>query len=340
MKFLDEVRIQVRSGDGGRGCVAFRREKYRPKGGPSGGNGGKGGDVVLEADPGLSTLLQYRFNPLHRAERGEHGRGNDQYGRDGEDAVLRVPVGTLVRDADTGELIADLTEAGQRVVVARGGRGGLGNMHFANSVNQAPRYAQPGEPGEERHLLLELRLLADVGLLGFPNAGKSTFVARVSAARPKIADYPFTTLAPQLGMVAHKEVQFVLADIPGLVEGASEGRGLGHRFLRHVERCRVLLHLIDGAPLDGERDPVTDYLTLRRELERYSPSLAAKPEVLAVNKCDLPDGRAAADLLEEALGRAVLRISAATGDGVGPALDALIDRLAASATAAPEESTA
>ncbi len=327
MKFIDEVRIQVRSGDGGRGCVAFRREKYRPKGGPSGGNGGRGGDVILEADPGLSTLLQYRFNPLHRAGRGEHGRGNDQYGRDGEDAILRVPVGTLVRDAESGELIADLTEPGQRVVVARGGRGGLGNMHFATSVNQAPRYAQPGEPGEERTLLLELKLLADVGLLGFPNAGKSTFVARVTAARPKIAEYPFTTLVPQLGMVAHKDVHFVLADIPGLVEGAAEGRGLGHRFLRHVERCRVLLHLVDGAPLDEGRDPATDYRTLRRELERYSPALAGKPEVLAVNKTDLPDGRAAADLLEECLGRPVLRVSAATGAGVDAVLDAVIEAL-------------
>ncbi|RMG12264.1 MAG: GTPase ObgE [Deltaproteobacteria bacterium] len=329
MKFLDEVRIEVRSGDGGRGCVAFRREKYRPKGGPSGGNGGKGGDVILVADPGLSTLLQYRFNPLHRAGRGEHGRGNDQYGKDGEDKVLRVPVGTLVRDADTGALLADLTEAGQRVVVARGGRGGLGNMHFATSVNQAPRFAQPGEPGEERRLLLELKLLADVGLLGLPNAGKSTFLSRVSAARPKIADYPFTTLAPQLGMVAHKGVDFAVADIPGLVEGAAHGRGLGHRFLRHVERCRVLLHLVDGAPADGARDPVTDYRTLRRELRRYSPALAEKPEVVAVNKCDLPDGEAAAELLEEALGRPVLRLSAATGIGIGPTLDALISVLVA-----------
>jgi len=328
MKFIDEVKIEVKAGHGGDGCVAFLREKFRPMGGPSGGNGGGGGSVILVADEGKNTLLDYRYNPLHKAQRGEHGQGNDRYGAAGDDKELKVPVGTLVWDLESDELVADMAEHGQRVVVAQGGRGGMGNMHFATSVRQAPRYAQPGEPGEERALRLELRLLADLGLLGFPNAGKSTFVARVSAARPKVGDYPFTTLVPSLGMVDHKGVQFVVADIPGLVEGASEGRGLGHRFLRHVDRCRVLLHLIDGGCLDDQRDPVSDYRALREELARYSPELAEKPEILAVNKADLPDAEAAAELIEEALGRPVLRISGVSGAGVSGVLDQVVQLLA------------
>ena len=326
MKFVDEVRIQVKAGDGGKGCVAFRREKYRPMGGPSGGNGGHGGSVIFVADPQRSTLLDYRYNPLQRAPAGQPGMGGDRYGSDGDDLVLPVPVGTVVYDDETGEVLGDFTAGGDRLVVAAGGRGGMGNMHFATSTKQAPRYAQPGEPGDEHSLRLELKLLADVGLVGFPNAGKSTFVSRVSAARPKIADYPFTTLAPSLGLVDHKGRQFVVADIPGLVEGAAEGRGLGHRFLRHVERCRVLIHLIDGAA-EGDRDPEGDYRKIREELSRYSARLAGKPEILAVNKCDLPDGDAAAELLEEALGRPVRRVSAVSGAGVEALLDEAIARL-------------
>ncbi len=343
MKFVDEVRIRVKAGDGGKGCVAFRREKYRPMGGPSGGNGGRGGSVVLVADPQRSTLLDYRYNPLQRAPAGEPGMGDDRYGSDGGDLVLPVPLGTVVHDEDTGEILGDLDHGGQRLVVAAGGRGGMGNMHFATPTKQAPRYAQPGEPGDERNLRLELKLLADVGLVGFPNAGKSTLVSRVSAARPKIADYPFTTLAPSLGMVDHKGRQFVVADIPGLVEGAAEGRGLGHQFLRHVERCRVLIHLIDGAA-EGDRDPEGDHRKIREELGRYSERLASKAEILAVNKCDLPDGDAAAELLEEALGRPVRRVSAVSGLGIEGLLDETIARLdealAAEAAEAAERASA
>jgi GTPase len=337
MKFVDEVRIEVKAGDGGDGCIAFRREKYRPRGGPSGGDGGRGGDVVLVADPNKHTLLDLRFNPLQRAERGEHGRGSDQYGAAGEDLRILVPVGTLVFDAEADGLLADLSEAGQRFVVAKGGPGGRGNMHFATPTQQAPRHAEPGEPGEERLLRLELKLLADVGLVGLPNAGKSTFISRVSRARPKIADYPFTTLVPQLGMVDHRGWTFVIADLPGLVEGAAEGRGLGHRFLRHVERCRLLLHLVDGSPPDAERDPVADYRQIRTELEAYDPVLAAKPEIVAITKCDLPDSEAAADLLEEALGRPVFRISSVAGKGLGSVLDAVANGLAETEVVAETE---
>lgn len=323
MKFVDEVRIQVKAGDGGDGCIAFRREKYRPRGGPSGGDGGDGGSVVLVADRNKHTLLDLRFNPLQRGERGEHGRGSDQYGAGGADRRISVPVGTLVQDETEGVLLADLVEAGQEVVVARGGGGGRGNMHFATPTRQAPRFAEEGRRGEERSLRLELKLLADVGLIGLPNVGKSTFISRVSRARPKIADYPFTTLVPQLGMVDHLERTFVIADLPGLVEGAAEGRGLGHRFLRHVERCRVLLHLVDGAPQDADRDPVGDYRKIREELRRYSPALADRPEVRAVTKSDLPDAEAAAELLEEQIGEPVLRLSSVSGRGVSQVLDAL-----------------
>ncbi|MCX8073107.1 MAG: GTPase ObgE [Candidatus Binatia bacterium] len=319
MKFVDEVEVYVRGGDGGRGCVSFCREKYRPRGGPDGGDGGDGGDVVLVADEGLSTLLDFRFQPELRAKRGEHGRGKQQYGKRGEDVVARVPCGTLVYDADTGELLADLQKAGERVVVARGGRGGKGNMHFATPTNQAPRYAQPGTPGEERRLRLELQLLADVGLIGFPNVGKSSLLRRVSAARPRVADYPFTTLVPHLGVVrADEDLSFVLADLPGLIEGAHQGQGLGDRFLRHVARTKLLLHVLDVGGLSG-RDPVEDFDKINRELAAFDPRLARKPQMVAANKIDLNGARRCFAEVERRLvarGIEVHPISAATGEGV------------------------
>jgi GTP-binding protein len=327
VKFVDQVSIQLKAGDGGNGAVAFRREKFVERGGPSGGDGGDGGSVVFEADGGLSTLLDYRYQQHYRARNGQHGMGSDMNGAAAEDLVLRVPVGTLIRDQDSGELLADLAAPGARAVVARGGRGGLGNMNFATSTRQTPRFAQDGTPGEERRLVLELKLIADVGLLGFPNAGKSTLISRVSRARPKIADYPFTTLVPNLGVVPYKDgVSFVMADIPGIIEGAAEGAGLGHQFLRHVERCRVLIHLVDlSAPGDG-RAPLHDLEVLDRELERYSPELARKPQIIAANKIDLPEARGRLPELQAAMaarGVPVFPISAATGEGLGPLLDAV-----------------
>lgn len=327
MKFIDEVEIVAMGGAGGNGCVAFRREKYVPRGGPSGGDGGRGGHVVLRADRRLTTLLDLKYRPRLVAARGEHGRGKEQYGRGGEDMVVRVPVGTIVRDAATGELLADLTEEDAEVIAARGGRGGLGNIHFATSVRQAPRTATPGEPGEERRLRLELRLLADVGVVGFPNAGKSSLIARVSAARPKIGDYPFTTLVPQLGVVRVDEgSSFVIADVPGLIEGAHEGTGLGTRFLRHLSRTALLVHLIDLSPESG-RDPIGDFDVINRELALADPALAAKPQIVAANKLDLAEARAAFPRVAAELrarGHDVLGISAATGEGLAP----LIARIA------------
>jgi GTPase len=289
--FVDEVEIHVRAGDGGRGCISFRREKFVPRGGPNGGDGGRGGSVILEADEGLGTLLDFRYRRHYTAPRGGHGEGSDRHGANGEDLVLRVPVGTTVRERDTGLLLGDLTGRGGRLDVARGGRGGRGNARFATSTRRAPRHAEPGEAGEERMLRLELRLLADVGVVGFPNAGKSTLVARLSAARPKIADYPFTTLVPTLGLVRLEEGRsFVIADVPGLIPGAAEGKGLGLRFLRHIERTRLLVHLLDLDPGTG-RDPVEDWRTIQAELEAYSPELAARPQLIAANKIDL-DGAA------------------------------------------------
>jgi GTP-binding protein len=330
--FIDEARIQVRAGDGGNGCVAFRREAHVPRGGPSGGDGGNGGSVVLEADPQLGSLLDFRYKRHYKAERGEDGRNKDQYGKGGEDLVLKVPVGTAVYDDASGELIADLTEAQQRVVVARGGKGGLGNLHFKSPWNQAPRESTPGTPGEQADLRLELKLLADVGLLGFPNVGKSTFISRVSRARPKIADYPFTTMVPNLGVVAlDDERAFVIADIPGLIEGAAEGAGLGHRFLRHVERTRVLLHMLEAADTAGpDRDPLKDFDTLNAELARYAPELAEKPQVVALNKADLTETRAAETALRDALaarGVQLLTMSAATGAGVRDVLETLWSKI-------------
>ncbi len=331
MRFVDEVEVEAIAGDGGNGCVAFRREKYRPFGGPSGGDGGKGGDVVLVADERMGTLMDFRYKRRLVAPSGEHGRGKDQYGKGGEDQRVRVPVGTQVYDAGSGELLADLSAPDQAVIIARGGRGGRGNIYFATPTDRAPRRAEPGEPGERRRLRFELKLLADVGLVGFPNVGKSTLIARVSRARPKIADYPFTTLAPNLGVV-HRDLDrsFVVADIPGLIEGAADGAGLGHRFLKHVERTRVLLHIVTLDP-EPEREPVRDFEVLMEELRRFDPELAERPMLVAVSKLDLPDVREALETIREAMrerGHEVLAFSAATGEGVSEVLDALERTLA------------
>jgi GTP-binding protein len=294
--FIDSARLTARAGNGGNGCVAFRREKFVPRGGPDGGDGGRGGSIILVADRNINTLIDYRFARIHRARRGENGRGADQYGKGAEDIVLRVPVGTVVTDAGTGECLADLAAHDQRAEVARGGKGGLGNLHFKSSTNRAPRQFTPGEEGEQRMLRLELKVLADVGLLGMPNAGKSTLIRAVSAARPKVADYPFTTLAPNLGVVRTDVTRsFVVADIPGLIEGAADGAGLGVQFLRHLQRTRLLLHVVDLAPLDPESDPVRDARAIVRELQRYDEALYAKPRWLVLNKLDLipADERAA-----------------------------------------------
>lgn len=288
MKFVDEARIEVQGGNGGNGAASFRREKFIPKGGPDGGDGGRGGSVYVLADRNLNTLIDYRYARKFFAKNGENGRGADCFGAGAEDIVLKVPVGTLVIDETTGETVADLTKHGEKALVAQGGKGGLGNLHFKSSTNRAPRQATKGEPGQYRALHLELKVLADVGLLGMPNAGKSTFISAVSNARPKVADYPFTTLVPHLGVVrVGNEQSFVLADIPGLVEGAAEGAGLGHLFLRHLSRTSLLLHVIDCAPLDPEVDPVAQARALVRELEKYNPELAQKPRWIVLNKADL-----------------------------------------------------
>jgi len=288
MKFFDEARIEVIAGKGGDGAATFRREKYVPRGGPSGGDGGHGGSVLAIADRNINTLVEYRFKRIFRAQPGENGGSRDCYGRGGEDVLLRFPVGTIVFDSDTGEQLADLDEDGKQALLASGGRGGLGNIHFKSSVNRAPRQRTLGHEGERRNLHLELKVLADVGLAGLPNAGKSTFIRAVSAARPKVADYPFTTLAPNLGVVRTAEQRsFVIADIPGLIEGAAEGAGLGHQFLRHLQRTHLLLHLVDLAPFDMETDPVRDAHTLVEELRKYDEALYAKPRWLVLNKLDL-----------------------------------------------------
>lgn len=305
MKFVDEAKILIVAGDGGNGCVSFRREKYIPKGGPDGGDGGDGGDVYMVADENLNTLIDYRFTKSYRAERGENGQSRDCTGKRGQDITINVPVGTRARDLATGEIIADLTVHGQKQMVAKGGFHGLGNTRFKSSVNRAPRQRTMGTPGESREVLLELMLLADVGMLGMPNAGKSTFIRAVSAAKPKVADYPFTTLVPSLGVVRMDSHQsFVVADIPGLIEGAADGAGLGIQFLKHLERCRVLLHLIDIAPIDGS-DPVENAKIIISELEKYSDKLAQKPRWLVFNKVDLLDADEAkqkAQAIVEALG--------------------------------------
>ncbi|MBF0160047.1 MAG: GTPase ObgE [Magnetococcales bacterium] len=321
MQFFDEVRVYVRSGDGGNGVVAFRREKYIPYGGPDGGDGGRGGDVVLIADPHQNTLVDLHYRPHLKAARGGDGMGKGRTGRSIPPLEVKVPVGTLVRDNSTGQLLSDLCRPGDRFVAARGGRGGRGNVHFKSSVNRTPRYAESGGLGQEHWLHLELKLLADVGLVGQPNAGKSTLLAAVSAARPKIADYPFTTTTPHLGVISLSMTEsFVMADIPGLIEGASTGEGLGHFFLRHVERCAVLLHLIDAAPAD-QSDPVVNFNTIEQELARYAPGLVQKPRLIVLTKADLVDTSQQADLmarLQQAShdGQTPLLISAVTGEGV------------------------
>jgi GTPase len=334
--FIDEVRIKVKAGDGGNGILAFRREKYVPRGGPSGGDGGRGGDVVLIASPHHNTLLHFRFNPEHTAERGRHGEGSNRTGRDGAAIEVPVPVGTVVYDADTGDKLFDFTSADQRFVVARGGRGGRGNARFATSTHQAPTEHEPGRPGEERHLRLELKLLADVGLLGFPNAGKSTLISRISAARPKIADYPFTTLEPNLGVVSAGEYRtYVVADIPGLIEGAHEGAGLGIQFLRHVERTRLLVHLVDVSDASG-RDPVHDFHVILNELASFSEELAAKPMFVVASKIDVaqdPERIAAVEQLARERELPFFRISAVTGEGLDELRFAMGERVAAESSA-------
>jgi GTP-binding protein len=335
--FVDEVDIHVEAGNGGRGCLAFRREKFVPRGGPSGGDGGRGGSIVIVASAHTNTLINYRFHPEFSARRGGHGEGSNRTGHNGDDLELEVPIGTFVYEK-TGDpdqayrLLADLNADGQRVLVARGGRGGLGNARFASSTNRAPRKVQPGEPGEIKDLRLELKLLADVGLVGFPNAGKSTLISRISAARPKIADYPFTTLTPNLGVVRLSDDRsFVVADVPGLIEGAHRGQGLGHQFLRHLERTKVLVHLVDVSGASG-RDPVHDFDTVRKELELYQPALAAKPEIVAANKMDAVDDSQRVDALARRAAELKLpffRISGATGAGVPELLEAMWVRLAA-----------
>ena len=319
MKFVDEVEIEVKGGDGGRPCVAFLREKYRPYGGPAGGDGGNGGSVILQADEGLTTLLDFQFQRRIAAERGQHGRGKSQHGRRGEPTIAKVPVGTLVFDAATGEQVADLSIDGAEAGVARGGVGGRGNAHFATPTDQAPRRTIPESPGEERRLRLELRLLADVGIVGLPNAGKSTLVRAVSAARPKVADYPFTTLVPQLGVVGCGEgSSFVIADVPGLIPGAHRGEGLGDRFLRHLLRSRLLLHLVDLSGLAGSA-PLADFDAIQRELELFDPALAARPRIVVGNKIDLVESRENLSAVRDALrvrGLEVWPIAAATGEGV------------------------
>jgi GTPase len=319
--FVDEAKIWVKAGNGGNGCLAFRREKYVPRGGPSGGDGGKGGDIVVEASAHENTLLRYRYNREFRGERGRHGEGSNCAGRSGKDTILRVPTGTVVYDEETGEKLTDFVAAGQRFLAARGGRGGRGNARFAKPWHQAPREHEDGQPGEERRLRLELKLLADAGLVGFPNAGKSTLISRISAARPKIADYPFTTLEPHLGVVAADGPEgrtFVVADIPGLIEGAHEGAGLGTRFLKHIERTRVLAHLVDAGDA-SERDPVKEYEVIEHELESFSKELAAKPVLAVATKLDLAvEGERLRELREYAKRRGLpfYAISAVTGAGV------------------------
>jgi len=339
--FVDEVDIHVEAGHGGRGCLAFRREKFVPRGGPSGGDGGHGGSVYIVASPHINTLINFRFHPEFSAERGEHGMGSNCTGHGGADLELQVPIGTLIyeKTTDDGEqryaLLADLAEEGQRVLVAKGGRGGLGNARFASSTNRAPRKVQPGEPGEIKDLRLELKLLADVGLVGFPNAGKSTMIARISAARPKIADYPFTTLTPNLGVVRLGEDRsFVVADVPGLIEGAHRGQGLGHQFLRHLERTKLLVHLVDVSGASG-RIPVEDLDTVRKELELFQPAFAARPQIVVANKVDALDEEheAAAAALEKRakqLDLPFLRVSGVSGEGVPDLLEAMWRGLAAS----------
>lgn len=339
--FIDEVTIEVHAGNGGNGAATFRQEKYVPRGGPNGGDGGRGGSIILQADSQLGTLIDFHYKRRYQATNGVRGESNNKYGKDGQDMLLRVPVGTLVRDAETGKLLADLAEDGQQAIVARGGVGGRGNSHFATSTHQTPRFAERGEPGEERKLQLEMRLLADVGIIGFPNVGKSTLISHVSAAKPKIANYPFTTLVPVLGVVRAEDRSYVMADIPGLIEGAHEGAGLGIRFLKHVERTRLLLHLLDISGLTG-REPLEDFETVNRELEKYDPRLAGLRMLVGLNKMDIPGAEEIAAPVKAELerrGREVFELSAFTGTGLQPLVYRLadvLDEIPKEAPAAPE----
>jgi GTP-binding protein len=318
VKFIDEAKIYVKAGDGGRGCVSFRREKYVPRGGPDGGDGGNGADVIMIARRNMTSLLDYRYQRHYKAKRGVHGKGKDQHGKNAEDLLIPVPLGTMIKDFESGAFYGDLTEDGQTLVIARGGKGGRGNARFVTATNQAPKEAEPGVPGQEKTLKLELKLLADVGLLGFPNAGKSTLISRVSAARPKIADYPFTTLVPNLGVVSYGDgATFILADIPGLIEGAHEGAGLGIQFLRHIERTKILIHLLDLSPMT-QRDPIEDYAAMNRELKSYNEELSKTPQIVALNKIDITEAREVLETIEKhfnELGIKTFPISSATGEG-------------------------
>ena len=336
MKFLDEAKVYILSGAGGNGCVSFRREKFIEFGGPNGGDGGHGGDVIIEAVTGLNTLIDYRYQQHFKAERGGNGMGKDRHGANGNDKIMRVPVGTQVYEEDGETLLADLTQVGQRVTIARGGNGGFGNAHFKTSTNRSPRNANPGQPGEELTIRLRLKLIADAGLVGLPNAGKSTFLAAVTAAKPKIADYPFTTLHPQLGVVRVDDREFVLADLPGLIEGAHEGVGLGDRFLGHTERCRVLLHLVDGT----SEDPAAAYKVIRGELEAYGNGLEDKPEIVALSKCDAltpEEIKKKAAKLKKACKSTPITLSSQSRQGVTDTLRALFDIINAAREGAADD---
>jgi len=341
MKFVDEATIDVAAGNGGAGCASFRREKFIPFGGPNGGDGGRGGSILAVADLNLNTLIDYRYARRHEARNGEAGRGSHQFGAAGDDIVLRMPVGTILTDVDTGQVVAELLVPGEKVLICKGGDGGFGNLHFKTSTNRAPRQKTPGWPGEQKKLRLELRVLADVGLLGMPNAGKSTLIAAISNARPKIADYPFTTLHPNLGVVrVGPEQSFVVADVPGLIEGAAEGAGLGHQFLRHLQRTRLLLHVVDIAPFDETLDPVAQAKAIVKELKKYDPALHTKPRWLVLNKMDMlpADERAARvkDFVKRMRTKQpVFEISALTREGLEPMLKAIYQHIAASKNALP-----
>ena len=327
--FIDEAKITVRAGDGGHGCIAFRREKFVPRGGPSGGDGGKGGSIYFVASDQDNTLLKFRYNHTFRANRGKHGEGSNRHGKNGEDLEITVPLGTVVYDLETDELLHDFTDRGERVLIAAGGKGGHGNAHFASSVNRTPSRAQDGKPGEHKELRLELKLLADVGLVGFPNAGKSTLISSISAARPKIADYPFTTLEPNLGVVAYDyEKSFVVADIPGLIEGAHLGHGLGIQFLRHIERTRLLLHLVDVSPAE-DRDPVADFKTIEKELAQHNPDLPKKPRIVVATKLDAADSAKLRRLQQWCRQRQIelIKISSVTGEGLEELKHRIIQKL-------------
>jgi len=329
VKFIDEVFITVQSGDGGRGCVSFRREKFIPRGGPDGGDGGKGGDVVLRSTSHRRTLYPFRFKRQFKAKNGAHGQGSQKTGKNGSDLIIEIPPGTLVSNAETSELLKDFVASGESFVVAKGGRGGRGNLHFKSSTQRTPRFAQPGEPGQYLKLKLELKLLADVGLIGLPNAGKSTLISVISSATPKIADYPFTTLTPILGVVQPDQAEsFVVADIPGLIEGAHQGAGLGMRFLRHIERTQILVHLIDAAAIDPQ-NPLASYIIINGELAQYNPLLTEKPQIIVLNKMDVPGSDQAAEAFQAAMNddRPVLKISAATRQGLEPLKWKLVELL-------------